>query len=412
MSGDDIFGFLGGESAIPLPEGSGVFANSGFIGALTAARLFKFWSSEDLELYDDKLKSGVDYHRRGNAGSWWYYFHNQEQAKTAADLLKAFSPNQVWRFEMPTASVLNFQSEKALEAWGEVVSGDARVATFGSKYRHEYQLLALPAMVDSLARRAGFIKEPIFHVTELISGMADEEFTDAFQWKIIGHPDATMRDAELLDNYLKENFSAADAIMESVIAGALTLEGRKILLHYTHSELWKRRARLWEALGEPNANVYLPIGVAVTIDGKKFETTSKNLSLCLGASNRQWVTPVWARLYLVPDPAVGATYKSKTTGATRRNTLPVVGELFADEAAARAAVGDEATATSATSSAVASNIPPVPEAWKEAAGYWRDELKARKAALNGVLPIMPKLLEMSKQLVATPEEIRAWWELV
>lgn len=409
---EDIFGFLGGESTVPLPEGSGVFANSGFIGALTAARLFKFWSSEDLELYDEKLKVGVDYYRRGSAGSWWYYFHNQEQAKASADLLKAFAPNQVWRFEMPTASVLNFQSEKALEAWGTAVSGDARVATLGSKYRHEYHLLALPAMVDALARRAGFIKEPIYHVTELLAGMPDEEFTDQFHWRMLGHPDATTKDDELLDLALTQNPNDPASIIEQVLAGDLVVEGKKVLLHYHFSELWQRRARLWAALGEPNVSAYLPVDTATTADGKKYETTSKNLSLCLGASTRQWVTPVWARLYLVPDPAVGATYKSKTTGATRRNTLPVVGELFADEAAARAAVGDEATATSATSSAVASNIPPVPEAWKEAAGYWRDELKARKAALNGVLPIMPKLLEMSKQLVATPEEIRAWWELV
>lgn len=408
----DIFGFLGGQSAVPLPEGDGVFQNRGFVGQLLAARRFKFWCAEDYALYDPPYKEGVDYQKRGSDNSWWYYFQVWEAAKAAADMLKAFAPGQVWRFEMPTASVLNFTSDKGAEAWGQAVSSDARITTMGSlKYRHEYHFITLPSLVDALARRAGFIKERIFHYDEVLGGMADEDYTDHFHWKMVGHPDANAKDAEAMAELLAKAGGNLDAAHALALATMET--DTKVRIHYTYSTLWQRRAALWKALGETNAGAYLLAGTATTEKGKSEETQAHNLSLCLSASVREWVTPVWARFAMVADPTVSATYKSKTTGQTRRNTLPFVIEIFADEAAARAALGDETTTTPAVASTgAAAGTPPVPTQWGSEIKFWKDELAARKQAAGGVLPIMPALLAMSKELACTPDDIKAWWGLV
>ena len=409
----DIFGFLGEASAVPLPEGDGVFQNRGFVGQLMAARRFKFWSAEDYSLYDPPHKEGVDYFKRGGDGSWWYYFQEQAAAKAATDMLKAFPPGQVWRFELPTSSVLNFTSDKGAEAWGQAVSSDARITTMGSiKYRHEYHFITLPSLVDALARRAGFIKERIFHYDEVLSGMADEDYTDHFHWKMVGHPDANAKDAEAMAELLTKAGGNLDAAHTLALATMET--DTKIRIHYTYSILWQRRAALWRALGEPNAGAYLLSGTATTEKGKAEETAAPQLSLCLGASVREWVAPVWARLAMVADPTVGATYTSKTTGLKRRNTLPFIAEIFADETAARASLGDDAPPPTLPTglNTLSVGSPPIPEQWKGEDVYWRSELAARKKECQGVLPALPILVGMAKTLACTPDDIRAWWEHV
>ena len=193
-----IFGnWLGEQSEAKIPEGGGGFSNTGFVGPLMASKMFQFWSREDLKVYieDANLpyKEGVDYHVRGKEDSHFYYFVNPDAAKICADLVQAFPPRMLWHFEMPTSAIINFQSADAADKFGKAISSDARIVGTGSKYRHEYHMLALPSLVDALARKAGYIDAPIWHCTELLEAQ-DSDYTDEFQYRMIGHPDAKAND--------------------------------------------------------------------------------------------------------------------------------------------------------------------------------------------------------------------------
>jgi len=397
---DKIFGFLGAESEIKIPEG-GSFANTGFIGPLMAKKLFKVWSRENIADYaaDLPYKENVDYTVRGKESSHWYYFVNEDAAKAAAKVLEAYAPNLTWRFEMPTAGILNFQSADAADKFGQAISADVRIVGLGSKYRHEYHMLSLPSLVDAAARATGKIKAPVWHCAELLE-VNDSDFTDEFQWRLIGHPDAKKAD---LENFLRlleatggdVEKAQAIALGEADIEGELAELKGNVRIPWQGSLLWKRRVLLWHALGEDNPETYLPKG------DSKVATTSDTLSYILGIATREWTAPMWARMHSVPDPSMSNVYTSSTTGNVRHGLLPVVGEIYANEAAARAAVEAEGgTPAAASVTAPATGYPQLPDAWYDPKANMNSLIQdfvsilgAKKKELDGTLPnALPKSL--------------------
>lgn len=421
---DELFGFLGEEVEDSLPEGGGVFENTGFIGPLMAQRFWQFYSAEDLVLYESDYTEGEDYFRRPTTNGYFYYFNERDPAFDAAKLLEEYNPRRIWRFEMETARVKNFASEKALDAFDQTISQDARIASLASaKYRHEYHLLALPSLVNALAVYAGFIDEPIWHANELLSGeISDEQFTERLQYKLIGDPGATEQDQEYMAEILQAcggdlnlAHDVALSIAESPPADVGHLVG-ETRIHYKFSTFWTRRAALWQALGEPNAEAYIPEGKAQTEWGKDYTTDADQLVKCLGVVTRKWKRPIWARFHLAKDPRFDATWND------RRLNLPLISEMFADESTAEQAAKEELQSrgqesSASTSSAVApavaaSDEPAVPEAWQGAEAEWKQYLGQEKEKLDGELPSMPNLVKMGQNLSAEPAEIKAWWPLV
>jgi hypothetical protein len=87
--------------------------------------------------------------------------------------------------------------------------------------------------------------------------------------------------------------------------------------------------------------------------------------------------------------------------------------LYANQEAAQAAVEKErgedivAVASSKKAAGLA-----VPADWTGFEDAWKDELANKKSALDGVLPTGPKLAALAKELSASVDEIRTWWEVV
>ena len=404
---DDIFGFLG-TKVEALPEGI-EFSNSGFIGQVIAKKTWKFWSGEDIKFYTDQLpyKEGVDYVVSTiRDDSHFYYFFDEEAGKAAAKVLKRYNPDHTWRFEMPTSSVKSFRTDTAAEKWGQSISADTQIAPLGSrKHRHEYHMLTLPSLIDAFARRAGMLTESIWHCQEMLDASI-ENLTDEFEWRMVGHPDANDQDKERMAELLvvvNNDLAKAHAVALGHNVSDNNLkdyEGVKI--HYTYSHLWQRRAQLWKALGEDNAAAYIVAGTSTTEKGKEFETSATTkLNVLLKVSTIEWAQPIWVQMYTVYDPTVGSAYSSK--GSMTRPKLPVIGEIFKDEAAAIAATGNDSTVTVAVQT---SNLPPYPAAWVGSEADFRQMLADVKAGPN-----KPMVL-VAKDFACTVEEIQAWWEHV
>jgi len=406
---DEIFSFLGTKQQA-LPEGGNEFSNSGFIGQVLSKKAWKFWSGENIKFYTDQLpyKKGVDYMVSSvREDSHFYYFFDQDAGKAAAKVLKRYDPDYTWRFEMPIGSVKSFRSPTAAEKWGQSISADTQIASlFSRKHRHEYHMITLPSLIDAFARRAGMLTESIWNCHELLDASA-ENLTDEFEWRMIGHPDANDQDkeqmAELLD-ITKDITKAHDVVLGRNVPDNLkNYEGIKI--HYTYSVLWQRRAELWKALGENNPDVYMVADTATTEKGKELETSATTkLNRLLMVSTTEWEQPIWVQMYTVDDPRVGSAYSSG--GSTRRPRLPVIGEIFKNEADAIAATGGDGVEV-ASVQAADSTTPPYPAAWIGSEADFRTMLADVKASN----PTKPMVL-IAKDFACTVDEITAWWDLV
>ena len=414
-----VFDFLGEEVEGALPEGRIKFADTGLIGQITARVAWAVWSSEDLEVEmlaadDIYAVKGKDFVVSGRPGSWFYHFVEKELGDRAAeDLGSRYGASRKWLFQMPSATVLNFRSDKAASKAGQTFSRDCQMSGLGSvKYRHEFQLITLPSVVDSMARLAGFIDEPIWNIDEILAGMDDEDFTAKFQATMIGEQ-ATSQDAEefalVLNACGGDRVRALRIVLGQEEAPATGLVSEDINVHYTCSLLWARRTALWAALGEPDPTKYIPTGYSKTDDGKKYETASENLSKCLTTTVKAW-SPIWARFHMVRDPRVDAINGGDIS---KRFKLPMISEFFPDEAAARAAAVAEGadTPTASTAAGPATDIP-VPEAWVKDAASWVEIITMEKKERGGVLPEMLELVKLGKTLSASPDDVRAWWGVV
>ena len=420
MSASNIFDILGGkDTAQSLPEGSGVFSNRGFVGAFTAATVHSFYSGEDITLYESPYVEGEDFVRRGEIGKFWYYFFDRDAAEKAMEIVSAdYRPNRVWRFEMPVADILNPRGN--MDNWGYSVSTEVKVYNMGyAPKRHEFHLMALPALIDALARLTGSTKERIWHADELLDEIADEDFTESLQFRLIGDPEATNDDLEAFAELLEAAGGDLDVAHSFALGTAETIPDTikamagNVKIHYKVSTFWKRRAALWAALGEPNAEKYIPISYALTDRGKEQETSSAILSEFLRFTVEKWNTPLFGRLHLCKDPRNDAV-NSKNN---KRLTLALISELFASRDAAIEAVkddGDEETTTTTTTPTAASTsnggLPAMPEEWGDSKDEWLTTLGTFKEQYGENVPPTPILKNLVGQLFCTEDDIKAWWQ--
>lgn len=366
MSTGNVFDFLWqntdqAPATTKLPEGGGV---AGFAGQWVCSVVYRFWSDKKPEEYGQTY----DGKRSTNSGAF-YYFRSQETALAVGKAVgQEYPPNTVWRWEIPTNTVLTSIGDKM----GDVITQEVSITTLMSKKsRHELHMLTLPSAVQALALLGSMIDKTIFDYESL--RVDPDMIDDAYQDRVIG----TGND-------------------------------------YENSELWQARTALWAALDEHNAKAY-------TVNQGKFDATSDKLRSCLNIIYRP--TTLWARLVSVPDPRVDATYND----GEKRLSVPIVAQIWRDKTGLmRDLELEEKTASPASSNsrnganghAANGNLPKLPAVWADYPSDWTGVVREIIKPLNGKpKPIMlAELQKMADQLQqsygATPEDFIAWSEHV
>jgi hypothetical protein len=177
---------------------------------------------------------------------------------------------------------------------------------------------------------------------------------------------------------------------------------------------------LWKALGEDNPEVYKPPqgkdaqGKQTVIVDAKIETANPILSFMFQISDNDWASARWARLHLVFNPAVSSNYSS--SGETKRPSIPVISELFENEAAARAAIEAEGGTPTATTTAnpTDAKYPPLPKVWDGVpVDQWIEVLRDKLSETNFKLPTTPPArIALAKALECEVDDIVAWMDFL
>lgn len=352
------------EPTIRLPEGGGVY---GLAGQWSCSVVFRFYSDQKLEDYEQTYDG-----KRATDNGAFYYFRSYEQAERAGKVVgEKYPPNTVWRWEIPTANIVNLMDEETRSKFGDVMTQEASVVTLMSKkQRHELHMLLLPSAVQSLAMVAGWIDHQIFDYESL--RVDPEMVDDDYQARVIGTGESG----------------------------------------YERSELWQARAKIWAALGEDNPKLY-------TVNQGKNDTQCERLRWCLNIIYQP--TQVWARLVSVPDPRVDAMTKTE-----KRLQIPIVAQMWRDKASMMKDLDLEdkvrvdintgqAVSTNGTSSnGASSNGLHVPTAWAGYTDDWKNYVREVIKPFTGKPQpvIIAELRKMDKTLQenysATAEEFIAW----
>ena len=367
--------FLKTDEQIEAPIGVG-FGPPSLIAQWVAGVYHSFWSEQVFP----KEEYGWDLKIPTKADNFRYYFTNQAKAIVAYAETGAMYPNppMVWLWMTNTDTVLNWRSgEKEIgEVYGSLFSRETaykNLTKVSHKTRHELHMISLPAAVAAMANDWEY-DNPGFPISEL-RGPADEVlWTDDYQRDMVGNKD----------------------------------------LGFASSILWKRRAALWEALGENDPKKWQPIGSGIA-DGR-YDTTSKKLHKCLGILHSRWGGPIWAQVDFVWDPRVDATF-----GDGKRLTKPTLVNIFANKAAAQVAAGEEMNASGDTVSGAAT-APSTPTGWpalpseyeEEFRDDWVAAVRDLKETYNGKLPAPPVLKKdnVLEDLMVEVSDLKAWWDVV
>ena len=365
---------LSGKKVANIPQDGEQFPSMGFIGPVTARMLFQFMTKLDLSSpqYREEVPQHF-YREQFPSGTFRYYYTDKNAAGIACKAdTEAYAPQQVWYYSIPIVDVMNIDTSN----WqSNTMSKSCRMVTLRSKYRHEFHMIALPAIVAALAKVMG-LDVPEFDIKELL--VRDVNVTAEMSRELVG-------------------IVATDKGFEAP--------------YYEQSSLWAQRAAIWKALGEDDPNKYLVDAFDTKGNPHEYNTEAPNLKKCLGIYSEDWEIPLYSRLQMVADPRITAL-----SGGGKRLQLPAITEIFATAADAQAAVDadrakfakDEA-ATVAQAQPAADGKPALPADWVD-----MGEEKWRVTVLP--FTTMPKALLRESydpdEYGATLEQMMEWveWE--
>lgn len=364
---------LQGNKQVEIPmEGEG-FPSFGFIGPIKSRMLWNFYSTFDLSAPEYRDDIPPYFHREQTGNGYQYFYLEREPGDLAAQVdPDAYRPRRVWYFQMPVREVINVDTSNFQSSH---IARSCQVTTLQSKYRHELHMITLPAIVAAIAKDNGY-DVPEYDLSELL--VRNAVITDTMTQELIGTPPGYQ--------------------------------------DYEESTLWKRRAELWAALGEPDPKKYLVGATKKTKDDGEIPheqaTQAEKLMACLRIFHIEWPeAPLWGRLQMVADPRAGAL-----TSKGNRLTIPAVTEFFDGPEAAQAAVDEELkdfvrekTEAQPQVAEESGDKPGLPEAWEGQEEAFRVEI---------VMPLMDKPKALAKrgfdegETGATFEETWAWveWE--
>lgn len=343
------------DKEVEVPSG-GDFTPSGLIGSKWVGAVLNRvgWTEVDLAETNPEIK--FNHRSVSGGGKYRYYIQDSEMAAAAQEAIGSdYKPEVVWNMSVASGDILNFANDDIKAAFGDGPSFDVVIKTPKSaKYRHEFQLITLPYMVQAIAIAAGILKDRVFNANELLDGTRD--FSDEFQRTMIGDPDG----------------KSAEAMLDS--------------------ELGARRTALWVALGENNPLAYLPIGKT-----GKYAATNETFSQLLGIYSRAWKAPLPAEVVSFYDPRVDAHW-TDTSGEEKRQRVSAFTRFFADAEEARVEANRQLTERASRDSS--DGEPELPSEW---AGYKDMFIENFK---NNV-PGNPVAMIASKMSM-TPQEVEKW----
>lgn len=371
-NGADFLSFLWNETtpveAVKLPEGNtGI---QGMAGPWSCLICFRFWHDQPIVKEDLTAANGSYLGNKSFPSGAFYYFKTYDAANAISQLIgKQYGPNTVWRWEIPTAEIVNIDDTMRAK-FGEVLTYEVDVVSLLSKKnRHALHMVTLPSAVQAVAMLAGLIKQPIF----------DYE---------------TLRvDPKIIDNNYQMETIGNDAIYEDTV-------------------LWRARKDIWAALGENEPKKY------TVAQGGKFDTLSVTLGRCLNIVYRP--TTVWARLVNVPDPRQDATSNNLDDDGNKKHlTLPVVAQMWKDKAACLADLDITPKAATPVNGADGHiNGLTIPAMWAGYPADWKNTVREILSAYAGKpKPMIQKALEGRQDELltnygASPADFLAWSEHV
>ena len=274
----------------------------GFAGEWVQAMMWKLYTDITVDLKELEIPYDLKIPTRSGGGVFWYWKQragNYEHAVEACQAIDWRAPNNVWRWEMPTTTMINYQGdEDVVEKFGPEISVDVEVTGLLSTRRTELHLLFLPSLVQELGLLAGILDERIFNYDSLI--VNPEEVSPEYCVRMVGEVDG--KDTK-----------------------------------YTDGELWQARTEIWAAMGEPN-----PKAFTVGLDPKT-DTTSKNMIVPLSLMKKPGVA-LWARISRVAAPRM----PNEKEKAREKNPFPfgmnVVSQIWMTKEDALEDVGVESEA--------------------------------------------------------------------
>ncbi|MBK9497300.1 MAG: hypothetical protein IPO08_22830 [Xanthomonadales bacterium] len=364
-----------GQTTAEPPVETTPYVASGLIGATSLVVVRRVYVPADFlaSLGEDPLPQsefGWLYSRKkGSALELYFPDAPSSLAERVARMIKADSMGAGWReiaLIQPLAGVLNIADESRGK-WSSTIVTTVAYEAFASSGRDKamFHLVFLPSLVQSLALMAKMIDKPVWSCPELLTS------------EMLISPE----DQQKLFNF----------------GGPLE-----------ECEYFRRRQVLWEALGERNPIAYLdPAG------GSKYACTSEQLWALVSLGMTQWASPLLARVVngWNPNPAqaygdtdangqkgikkVPIKENGQDTGRTQDRhwghpTIPVVMEIFADEASAMAAAEiDKNRFTKRGAHAEAAQPGGLPAAYVGKDDDWNQAWAAIKSMLP---PVPPALL--------------------
>jgi hypothetical protein len=369
---EELFDFLAGEQRTDIQLG-GVFSLTGLIGPWMVQIAYEYGS--EIEYPQEQ----VGYANVRQAGSWfWYRWYDEGLAKAARKVMaQKYPPSQVWAFTVDTNDVLNLSEEKR-PAWGDVIEYTAKMAGPGSKHGHEFNLIALPKSVQALADAHG-IENAGYDLNDLGAFDADTDH---------------------------------QTLREYIGGGSVSLED---------SILYRRRAALWESLGETNPDATRPKNA--TFPSGKPDTdkaaTSDLLNSLFGIYTITWTKPAFLHMVSVPNPRPDAVYtKSSGEGLQKKRTnIPTIWEIYKDrgqavESARAIMIGDGG---GEEEDIVVQEGPPMPEMFRGYSREWKTTMEGVIAELATEKPLIVVYGDKGgeKLLGCTIEELQAhveYWQ--
>lgn len=381
------FGFLDGvvdanENLISAPSAG---APRGFIGQASLQHVYRFWTEVDLaapyyktgELVNPASPEFVPpyaYRTGPDTGPWWYMWRSAEHADKVAKMLKpgSFGGQHVISVAMNMETLL---SEIKSDSWKNGIGGEIELNSFRVKNFTRaipFQAIFLPVMVEAIAFATKMITErPLTGVLASINA-ADRQ-------------DRASRKA------------ADDAGDSSLFVTAFTPDFQKEVVGFEETSYWQSalglgRTALWAMLGESDPRNY-------RYGDGPFVTKSESLTQCLQLVSSNWKRALWARISLIPNPAVDAV--SKSGG---RLSIACISDLFESEEAAREALPPPSAVVEHEDGALT-----IPLSWQAFPEMWKNQVKGLKD-LYATATDIPD--EEVARTGATLADFEAWWEKV
>ena len=249
---------------IDIPTG-GDFVR-GFAGEWTQNVMYRLYTGSEIDFKEMGIKYDHKIFTKSETGIWWYWYQRSgalEQATAAAAVLNEISgdkrnrPNSIWRWEMPTSTMLNYQGDVPVaERFGEAITNDISITGLRSTARTQYHLLFLPSFVQALGLAGGIISEQVYNYDNLIYD--PEQVTPEYCSRMVGE------------------IEAKDTKWET-------------------GELWNARSEIWAAFGEDNPKAY-------TFDmNPKSDTNSEELAIPLRVIKTPGIA-IWGRIGRIAAP--------------------------------------------------------------------------------------------------------------